>query len=70
MHIVAREGPRLVKLSAMGVIPGAIVRVVQRRPAVVIGVGETTLALDEAVTSDIYVARMEDPPSGGGGRRR
>jgi Fe2+ transport system protein FeoA len=63
VHIVAREAARLIKLSALGVVPGAIVRVVQRKPAVVLEVGNTTLALDEAITGDIFVA-----PLGAGGR--
>jgi DtxR family Mn-dependent transcriptional regulator len=70
VHILAREASRLVKLSAMGVVPGAAVRVVQRKPAVVIAVGETTLALDAAITSEIYVVRVVGPGEGRGGRTR
>jgi Fe2+ transport system protein FeoA len=65
VHIVAREAARLVKLSTMGVVPGAIVRLVQRKPAVVLEIGETTLALDEAITSDIFVARLDPDQPGG-----
>jgi Fe2+ transport system protein FeoA len=66
VHVVARETARLVKLSTMGVVPGAIVRLVQRKPAVVLEIGHTTLALDEAITSDIFVARLGEPGGGGG----
>ena len=68
VHIVAREAARLIKLSAMGVVPGAVVRLVQKKPAVVLEIGHTTLALDEAITSDIFVARLGKPRPGGGGR--
>ena len=68
VHVVARETARLIKLSTMGVVPGAIVRLVQRRPAVVLEIGHTTLALDEAITSDIFVTRLRDGGRGSGGR--
>ena len=58
VRVSAREPARLVRLSAMGVVPGAVVTVAQRKPAVVIGIGETTLALDEAITAEIYVTRL------------
>jgi Fe2+ transport system protein FeoA len=63
VHVVARETARLIKLSTMGVVPGAVIRLVQRKPAVVLEIGHTTLALDEAIMADIFVARL-----GKGGR--
>ena len=68
VHVVARETARLIKLSTMGVVPGAVVRLVQRKPAVVLEIGQTTLALDEAITSDIFVARLAPSGRGRGGR--
>ncbi|HEX5042657.1 MAG TPA: FeoA family protein [Candidatus Polarisedimenticolaceae bacterium] len=71
VHVAARETARLVKLSTMGLVPGAVVRLVQRKPAVVLEIGHTTLALDEAITSDIFVARLgasKRPRPGSGGR--
>ena len=68
VHVVARETSRLVKLSTMGVVPGAIVRLLQRKPAVVLEIGHTTLALDESITSDIFVARLGNGGRGSGGR--
>jgi len=68
VHIVARETARLIKLSTMGVVPGAVVRIVQRKPAVVLEIGQTTLALNEAITSDIFVARLGKTPRSPGGR--
>lgn len=68
VHVAARETTRLVKLSTMGLVPGATVRLLQRKPAVVLEIGHTTLALDEAITADIFVARLGGPRPGSGGR--
>ena len=68
VHVAARETGRLVKLSTMGVVPGAVVRLLQRKPAVILEIGHTTLALDEAITSDIFVARLGAPRPGSGGQ--
>lgn len=60
VHIAHRDADRLVRLSSLGLIPGATVRLTQRRPAVVLSVGETTLALDPGITADIYVRRVRN----------
>lgn len=46
---------RLQQLTALGLVPGAPVRLRQRRPAVVLEVGETTLALDAELAAEIAV---------------
>lgn len=48
---------RLGRLSAFGLAPGARVRLIQKRPAVVIEVGGTRLALEAEVASAIRVIR-------------
>ena len=53
---------RLARLSAFGLVPGSRVRVLQRRPAPVIRVGETELALGEEILAQIWV-RVEDESS-------
>lgn len=58
VHIVAKDVERAVRLSSLGLVPGAVVRLNQKRPAVVLELGETTLALDASVSHDIYVRRM------------
>jgi DtxR family Mn-dependent transcriptional regulator len=55
VYIVPRDPARLVKLSDLGLVPGVVVRLQQKRPATVVGVGETTLALDRDIASEIYV---------------
>lgn len=53
---VASDRPeRAVKLSALGLMPGARLTLVQRRPAVVVRIAETTIALDREVADDIHL---------------
>ena len=57
-YIVPKDPDRLVKLSNLGVIPGATIRLSQRQPATVITIGETTLALDQDIAEEVYVKRL------------
>ena len=58
VHIVPREARRLMRLSHLGVVPGAVVRLQQKSPAVVLRVGETTLAVEPELADEIYVKRV------------
>ena len=49
---------RLERLSALGLIPGSVLRLAQRRPSFVLELGETTLALDEEIVLEIYVKKV------------
>jgi hypothetical protein len=40
------------------VVPGALVRLQQKSPAVVLRVGETTLAVEPEFADEIYVKRV------------
>jgi len=59
VYIVPKEPVRLVKLSTLGLVPGATIRLQQLRPAPVVHVGETTLALDHAIAAEIYVKKQD-----------
>jgi DtxR family Mn-dependent transcriptional regulator len=48
---------RLARLSGLGVTPGATLRLVQKRPSVVVEAGATTLALDRIIADEIFVKR-------------
>ena len=54
---------RLVKLSSLGVMPGVRVVHVQRHPATVLRIAETTIAIDGEVADEILVA-PDDSPTG------
>ena len=49
---------RLDRLSAMGVVPGSIVKLHQKRPSYVIQLGETTIAVDKDITKEIFVKKV------------
>jgi len=42
-------------LSQIGVMPGELIRLVQKKPSVVLEMGSTTIAIDAALAQDIYV---------------
>lgn len=49
---------RLDRLSAMGVVPGSMVKLHQKRPSYVIQLGETMIAVDKDITKEIFVKKM------------
>ena len=55
VHIAPRRPDRLVRLSNLGIVPGATVYLDQKSPAAVIRIGETTLAVEREVAGEIYV---------------
>lgn len=57
VYIAPREAARLVRLSNLGIVPGAVIQLQQTRPAAVLRVGETTLAVEPEVAGEIYVRR-------------
>ena len=57
VRIVAGHPDQMVRLSGMGVVPGALVQVRQRRPATILALGETILALDPEVSGGIRVRK-------------
>lgn len=58
VYIVPRERDRLSRLTNLGIVPGAHVRVQQKVPAFVLALGETTLAVDPAIAGEIYVKKV------------
>ncbi|MBI4746096.1 MAG: metal-dependent transcriptional regulator [Deltaproteobacteria bacterium] len=58
VFIAPKNHTRLDRLSTMGIIPGSIVRLHQKRPSFVLEIGETTLALDGEIVKEIYVKRV------------
>lgn len=50
---------RLDKLSALGIVPGSIIKLRQKKPSPIIQVGETTVALDPEIIHDVYVKALE-----------
>jgi Fe2+ transport system protein FeoA len=46
-------------LAVFGLVPGSEVRLLQRRPAFVVQVGETQLAIEAEIAAGIFVERLE-----------
>jgi len=59
VYIAARDPERLMRLSHLGVVPGAIVRLTQSRPAAILRLGETVLAVEPEIAGEIYVKRVD-----------
>ena len=55
VFITPRSKRRLEKLSALGIVPGSRVRLLQRNPSFVLEIGQTTVAVDRDITDEIYV---------------
>jgi DtxR family Mn-dependent transcriptional regulator len=56
VFVASRSHRRMDRLCALGVAPGARLRLHQKLPAFVVRVGETDIALDPDVTDDVFVA--------------
>jgi DtxR family transcriptional regulator, Mn-dependent transcriptional regulator len=60
VFIAPKFHDRMDRLAALGVIPGSMVRLHQRSPSYVIEVGETTIALDPEIASEVYVKPVDE----------
>ena len=58
LKVSAADVPMLMKLSQLGLVPGAEVRLEQSRPAAIVRVGETTVALQRAVAGLVHVLNI------------
>ena len=62
---VAKEGrvlfinvPAMDRLANMGLMPGAIIRLLQKKPSFVLEIDQTTLAIDEDIARGIYIKQI------------
>lgn len=53
--VMFMQTPAMDRLATMGLVPGAVVKLIQKRPSYVISVDETTLAIEEDIARGIYV---------------
>ncbi len=58
VFITPSEAMRISRLSSIGIIPGVIIRLLQKRPSVVLQVDETTIAIDPELAKEIFVKRF------------
>ena len=55
VFIAPKSVTRLERLAAFGVVPGSQVRLVERKPSVVLSCGNTSLAVEDEIGREIYV---------------
>ncbi len=55
VFITPKSRTRLEKLSALGIVPGSRLRLLQRNPSYVLQIGQTTIAVDKDITDEIFV---------------
>jgi Fe2+ transport system protein FeoA len=53
--IAPTSSARINKLASFGLVPGSEIRLVSRRPAVVLECGATSIAVEDEIGRDIYV---------------
>jgi Fe2+ transport system protein FeoA len=58
VYITATSSARLNRLASYGIVPGTEVRLVSRRPAVVLKCGSSFVALEDDIGREIFVARV------------
>jgi DtxR family Mn-dependent transcriptional regulator len=58
VFISSNRSRRLDRLSTMGIIPGTLLRLHQRKPSFIVDLGETQLAIDQQIAGEIYVKKM------------
>lgn len=55
--ITPTSAARLNRLASYGIVPGTEVRLIARRPSVVLGCGSACVALEDEIGREIYVTR-------------
>ena len=55
VFIAPKSVSRLNRLAAFGVVPGSQVRLVERKPSVVLACGHTSIAVEDEIGREIYV---------------
>lgn len=55
VFIAPRSVSRLNRLAAFGVVPGSQVRLIERKPSIVLACGPTSLAVEDEIGREIYV---------------
>lgn len=55
VFIAPKSVSRLNKLAAFGVVPGSQIRLIERKPSVVMACGQTSIAVEDEIGREIYV---------------
>ena len=60
VFMAPKHKDRLNKLSSLGLVPGAVVRLHQKQPTYVLDVGETSIAIDAEIAGEIFVKKADN----------
>ncbi len=60
VFITPSDAARIGRLSSIGIIPGSIIKLIQKKPSVVLQIDETTVAVDPELAGEIYVKRVSE----------
>jgi DtxR family Mn-dependent transcriptional regulator len=52
------DASRIGRLSSIGIIPGTIIRLLQRKPSIVLQMDETTIAIDPELAKEIFIRKV------------
>lgn len=58
VYVLTKEHPQLHRLMSFGIVPGARIKLHQIKPAVIIQVEETQVALEEDIAKEVYIKRL------------
>jgi len=58
VDIAVREPGRLARLSSLGLVPGSVVTIRQRKPTYIVQVDATEWALDASIAAQIFVEEL------------
>lgn len=58
VFIVSSDPQRLNRLNSIGIIAGGEIKLLQKRPSIVVQIDETTVALDPDIAREIHVKRL------------
>lgn len=58
LFITPSDVDKLGRLSSIGIIPGAVIKLLQKKPSVVLQIDETTIAIDSDFAKEIFVKKV------------
>jgi len=58
VFITPSEAARIGRLSSIGIIPGTVIRLLQRKPSIVLQMDETTIAIDPELAKEIFIKKV------------
>lgn len=58
VFITPSEAARIGRLSSIGIIPGTIIKLIQRKPSIVLQMDETTIAIDPDLAKEIFIKKI------------